>query len=116
MGYYALKVLVSALLVVAISEVARRSTLLGALIASLPLVSLLAILWLHFETGDAARIAALSAGVFWLVLPSLAFFVVLPLALRAGWTFWPSLAAAIATTVLCYAVMVVLLKKFGITL
>lgn len=116
MGYYALKVLVSALLVVAISEVARRSTLLGALIASLPLVSLLAILWLHFETGDAAKIAALSAGVFWLVLPSLAFFVVLPLALRAGWTFWPSLSAAIATTVLCYAAMVILLKKFGITI
>lgn len=116
MAYYALKVLISAALIVAISEIAKRSTLLGALIASLPVVSLLAIIWLHFETGDAARISALSIGVFWLVLPSLAFFVVLPAALRAGWAFWPSLAAAIVTTVICYGLMVALLKKFGITI
>jgi len=116
MAYYALKVVVSALLVVAISEVARRSTLLGALIASLPLVSLLAIIWLHVETGDAMKIAALSTNVFWLVLPSLAFFLVLPATLRAGWTFWPSLATAIAATVLCYGLTVVLLRKFGIVI
>jgi hypothetical protein len=114
MSFYALKVLVSAVLIVAISEVARRSTLLGALIASLPLVSLLAILWLHFETGDAAKIAALSASIFWLVLPSLAFFVVLPVALRAGWPFWPSLICAIGVTVACYGVMIVTLQKFGL--
>lgn len=114
MGYYALKVLVSALLVVAISEVARRSTLLGALIASLPLVSLLAILWLHFETGDTMKIAALSTSVFWLVLPSLAFFLVLPATLRAGWTFWPSLACAVGATAACYGIMIVTLRHYGI--
>ncbi|HWH47006.1 MAG TPA: DUF3147 family protein [Burkholderiales bacterium] len=114
MGYYAVKVLVSAVLIVLISEIAKRNTFFGALIASLPVTSLLAFIWLYLDTGNTARIAALSTGVFWLVLPSLAFFVVLPVALRAGWTFWPSLLAAISTTVACYAIMVPLLRKFGI--
>lgn len=116
MAYYALKVLISATLIVAISEISKRSTLLGALIASLPVVSLLAIIWLHFETGDAAKISALSIGVFWLVLPSLAFFVVLPAALRAGWAFWPSLACAIGVTAAGYGIMIVTLRKFGVEL
>lgn len=116
MAYYVLKVLISATLIVAISEIAKRSTLMGALIASLPLVSLLAIIWLHFETGDAAKISALSIGVFWLVLPSLSFFVVLPAALRAGWAFWPSLACAIGVTATCYGIMIVTLREFGIEL
>lgn len=114
MSFYVLKVLVSAVLIVAISEIAKRSTLLGALIASLPVVSLLAIIWLHFETGDTAKIATLSIGVFWLVLPSLAFFVALPAALRAGWTFWPSLVCASGVTVACYAVMLMALQKLGL--
>ena len=114
MAYYTVKVLVSAVLIVLISEVARRSTLFGALIASLPITSLLAFIWLYLDSGDSGRIAALSTGVFWLVLPSLAFFVVLPLALRAGWTFWPGLSAAILATVACYGIMVPILRKFGI--
>lgn len=114
MGYYVIKVLVSAVLIVAISEIAKRSTLFGALIASLPITSLLAFIWLYVDTGDSARISVLSVGVFWLVLPSLAFFVVLPLALRAGWAFWPSLAAAIAVTAACYGIMLPVLRKFGI--
>ncbi|MGQ0579743.1 MAG: DUF3147 family protein [Betaproteobacteria bacterium] len=114
MGYYAVKILVSAALIVLISEIARRSTLLGALIASLPITSLLAFIWLYLDTGDSAKVAALSYGVFWLVLPSLAFFVVLPLALRAGWAFWPALLAAILTTAACYGTMVAVLRRFGI--
>jgi hypothetical protein len=77
MGLYAVKILVSAVLIVLISEIAKRSTLFGALIASIPITSLLAFIWLYLETGDSARIAALSTGVFWLVLPS-RIFVVLP--------------------------------------
>lgn len=114
MGYYAVKVLVSALLIVLISEIAKGSTLFGALVASLPITSLLAIIWLYLDTGNTSRIAALSLGVFWLVLPSLAFFVVLPLALRAGWAFWPALLAAILATVASYGIMVPILKKYGL--
>jgi hypothetical protein len=113
MGYYVVKILVSAVMIVLISEIAKRSTLFGALIASLPITSLLAFVWLYVDTGDNARIAALSTGVLWLVLPSLAFFFVLPTALRAGWAFWPSLLAAILATVVCYGIMVPILRKYG---
>src|SRR5689334_20187294 len=103
MGYLALKTLVSALIIVAVSELAKRSTLIGALIASLPLTSLLAFVWLYRDTHDSARIASLSLDVFWLVIPSLALFLVLAWLIRAGWSFWLSFTAAIAATVLAYA-------------
>lgn len=67
------KILLSALLIFGISELAKRSSLLGALLASLPLTSLLAIIWLYRETGNVRRIADLAGGMFWLVLPSLSF-------------------------------------------
>ena len=112
----AIKVAATAILVVAIAEVSKRSTFFGALIASLPLTSLLAIIWLWFETGDETRIASLSTGIFWLVIPSLVFFVALPLLLRAGWTFWPSLATAAGLTAAAYFIMVGILNRFGIAL
>lgn len=114
MAWYATKILVSAILLVAVSEIAKRSTLAGALLASLPLTTLLAILWIHFEDGGNEKIAALSTGVFWLVLPSLALFLVLPLALRAGWGFWPGLGAGVAATIACYGAMIPALRHFGI--
>ena len=69
MLYTALKVLLTAVLVVAISEAAKRSTLLGGILASLPLTSLLAFIWLYGETGDTGKIADLSVSIFWYVLP-----------------------------------------------
>jgi len=116
MWQYILKVVVSALVIVAVSEIAKRNSFWAAALASLPLTSLLAFIWLHLETGDSARVAELSQGIFWLVLPSLALFLVLPLLLRAGWSFWPSLAAASATTAAAYAIMVWMLAKAGITI
>jgi hypothetical protein len=99
------KLVVTALLVVAISELARRSTLAGALLASLPLTSLLALIWLYRDTGDAAQAAALARGIFWLVLPSLAFFIVFPAGVRAGWSFWPAMGAGIAATLAAYGAL-----------
>ena len=116
MWQYVAKVALSAVLVVAVSEIAKRSSFWGAALASLPITSLLAFIWLYVETGDTARIAALSHGVFWLVLPSLVLFLVLPFLVRAGWNFWPSLAVASAATALAYAVMVWLLPKVGVQL
>jgi hypothetical protein len=113
MIYYAAKVLLSAVLIVLVAEVAKRSTWAGALIASLPLTSLLAFVWLYWDTRDATRVAGLSIDIFWLVIPSLALFVVLPLLIRLGWGFWVSLIAAMAVTVACYAVTVAALRKFG---
>lgn len=113
-AYYALKVLLSAAVVVAASELAKRSSLFGAVAASLPLTSLLAFVWLWRDTHDTGKVAALSGGILWLVLPSLALFAVLPALLRAGWSFWASLAAGCLATVLAYAAMLPLLRRFGI--
>lgn len=113
---YALKVLLTAVLVVAISEVSKRSTFIGGIIASLPLTSLLAFVWLYGETGDVAKIANLSNSIFWYVLPSLVLFLVLPLLLARGLDFWLSLAISSALTFVAYLLMTALLARFGVTL
>jgi hypothetical protein len=116
MWQLAAKVLLTAAVVVAVSEIARRSTLWGAVLASLPLTSLLAFVWIYLETGDIRNIATLSQGIFWLVLASLPLFLALPLLLRAGWPFWPSLGAACAVTVGAYFALVWLLRQFHVQL
>ncbi len=98
-------VLITALLVAAISELGKRSSLAGALLASLPLTSLLALMWLYRDTGSALQAAELAKGIFWLVLPSLAFFLVFPLSVKAGWGFWPALAAGVASTLVAYGAL-----------
>lgn len=113
---YALKLAITAATVVIISEVAKRSSTLGAIIASLPLTSLLAILWLYGETGDTDRIADLARGIFWYVLPSLVLFIVLPLMLTQGFNFWLSLTVSIALTFFAYLAMTRFLAQYGITL
>jgi len=113
MTYYLVKLFVSAGLIVAVSEVAKRSGYLGGLIASLPLVSLLAIGWMWFETHDGAKVADFSRSVFWFVLPSLLFFLVLPW-LLPRWGFYPSLAVACVVTMAGYALMAAALARAGI--
>jgi len=115
MAWIAIKVLLSALLIVAVSELARRSSLLAALLASLPLTSVLAMVWMHVEGSPAREIAGLSGQVFWLVLPSLLLFVLLPALLRQGWGFWWSLGASCAATAGAYLAMIALLRRLGIT-
>jgi len=116
MTYLLLKAVISGILVAAASEVARRSPGWGALIVSLPLVSLLSVLWLWRDTRDAERIAALSEGAFWFFLPSMPLFLVLPALLRAGVNFWLALALGCALTVALYAAMAWLGPRFGVRL
>jgi hypothetical protein len=116
MVYYFAKVAISAVIIVAIAEIAKRSSGVAALLASLPLTSLLAFVWMHVEGSDPANIADLSSQIFWLVLPSLVLFMLLPLLLKQGLGFWLSLALSVAATVLCYFVMMPLLRKFGVQL
>jgi hypothetical protein len=100
--YLLLKALLSGAIVAAASELARRSSVLGAVLISLPLTSILAAIWLYRDTRDTGEVAALSWSVLWVVVPSLVFFVVLPLALRAV-GFWPALVLACAATAVSYA-------------
>ncbi|GAB1232487.1 hypothetical protein [Ferrigenium sp. UT5] len=116
MLYYALKVGISALVIVAIAEIAKRSTGFAALLAALPLTSLLAFIWMHFDGVAPAQIAELSGQIFWLVLPSLVLFLLLPLLLRLGFGFWLGLGISVSATVVCYLVMLPVLRKFGVQL
>src|ERR1700745_1894702 len=113
MHQYAIKTLISALLIVAITELSKRSSLLGALLASLPLTSVLAMIWLYSDTGDASRIATLSTQIFWLVLPSLVLFIALPILLKNGLAFYPSLTISILMTSASYLALVLVLKRYG---
>lgn len=116
MLYYALKVVLSALLIVAISEIAKRSTGFAALLAAIPLTSLLAFIWLHMEGTSPERIAELSGQIFWLVIPSLILFLMLPALLRLGMGFWLSLALSVGATAGVYLAILPLLRRVGISL
>ena len=116
MLYYILKVVVSALIIVLVSEIAKRSSGFAALIASVPLTSLLAIIWLHIDGSESLQIADLSGQIFWLVMPSLVFFLVLPVLLKQGLGFWFSLGLSATATIACYLVLLPLLRRLGVQL
>jgi hypothetical protein len=110
---FAIKIVVSAFVVAAVSELGRRQVFLGALLASLPLTSVLALCWLYRDTGDPTRVAALASGIFWMVLPSLLLFLLLPALLARGWPFWPALGTACIATAAAYAGMTGLFTRLG---
>jgi|SRR5262245_9574405 len=116
MLYLTIKAALSGIIIAIVSEVARRSPTLGAVIVSLPLVSILAILWLWRDTGDVERIAALAQSTFWFVLPTLPMFLLMPAMLRHGIGFWLTLAACCALTFILYLCMIRTLEAFGVTL
>jgi F0F1-type ATP synthase assembly protein I len=109
------KYLVTAGMVVLVSEFAKRSDKLGGLIAALPLVTILTLVWLHVEKQPAAKVANHAWYTFWYVIPTLPMFLVFPVLLeRIG--FWPALAACVVLTVACFAAFALAMKRFGITL
>lgn len=110
MSYFLVKVLISAPVVAAASELARRSTVAGAVLVSLPLVSILAMSWLYLDTGSTQRVATLSSDVLWLDLPLLALFVVLPWLLHRRVGYWPALGVGVVATLACYAAVIGLRK------
>ncbi len=116
MLYATLKLAITAVLIVVISEIGKRSSVMAAILASIPLVSVLAMIWLYVDTKDVEKISSFATSVFWLVLPSLILFVTLPLMLNRGVGFYLSLSVSIALTVLGYLAMLQLLKRFGIAI
>lgn len=109
-----LKYALTAAIVIAIGELARRSTTAAALLASLPLTSLLAMIWLYHDTGDAQQVAALAGQIFWLVIPSLALFLALPALIRAGQPFYLSLVLSCGITVLAYSALLWVQRHHGL--
>lgn len=115
MAWLLTKYLVTAAVVVAVSELARRSDKIGALVASLPLVTVLALLWLHAEGQPPEKLANHAWYTFWYVLPTLPMFLAFPFLLpRLG--FWTSLGICVALTVGCFAALAFALRPFGIRL
>jgi hypothetical protein len=106
MSYLFIKAAVSGVLIALASEVARRHAGFGALIASLPLVSVLGMIWLWRDTQDPQRLADHAAATLWYVIPSLPMFLLIPLLLRAGIGFWPALLAGCALTVVLYLITI----------
>ncbi|MGE5398780.1 MAG: DUF3147 family protein [Ignavibacteriales bacterium] len=115
MTYYIIKILLSSVIIVLVSEVSKRSSFIGSIFASMPLVSILAFIWLYHETGSREKISELSTGIFWLVIPSLSLFILLPYLLRKL-NFYPALIISVAVMVVFYFFMVFILDKAGIKL
>jgi len=111
--YYVLKVAISALLITAISEISKRYSLAAGILASLPIVSVLAMIWLYIDTSSIDKVSQLSTSIFWMVLPSLSLFIVLPLLLKNRLPFYPALAISALVMVLLSYLMIVILKKLG---
>lgn len=116
MAYLFFKAAISGLLIAAISEIAKRSPGFGALVASLPLVSILGMIWLWRDTADPVRLGEHAEATFWYVLPSLPMFLLIPALLKRGAPFWAALAAGCALTVGLYLAMTVIGPRFGLKL
>jgi len=116
MLYLAVKAALSGIIIAIVSEVARRNPGWGALIASLPLISILGMIWLWRDTGDPVRLAAHAEATFWFVLPSLPMFLLVPLLLRQGMSFWLALTIGCVLTMALYGAMTLIGPRFGLKL
>ena len=116
MLYLAIKAAISGIIVAIVSEVAKRYPGFGALIASLPLVSVLGMIWLWHDKPDVPNMAAHVEATFWFVLPSLPMFLLMPWLLRTGVGFWVALTIGCALTILLYLGMTLLGPRFGLRL
>lgn len=104
----------SAVLIVGISEIGKRSSLWGGILASVPIVSVLAFIWIYIDTKSTEKISQLSYSVFWLVIPSLSLFLILPFLLKLKWDFLPALLVSIIVMIIFYYLMIFILGKFGV--
>lgn len=114
MVYYLVKLLISASIIVLVSEVAKYNATVGGLIKSLPLISLIALIWLYIDTHDVNKTVALSISTFWFVLPTLPMFIIFPALVGKGLGFYISLSLAVASMLICYLVTMALLRWFGV--
>ncbi|MYM95798.1 DUF3147 family protein [Duganella vulcania] len=115
MAWLIIKYLLTSAVVVAVSEFAKRSDRIGGLVAALPLVTLLALIWLYVEKQPEQKIANHAWYTFWYVVPTLPMFLAFPALLpRIG--FWPTLLACVAITIVCFGLFALLVRRFGIDL
>lgn len=116
MGMLIVKYAVTALIIVIVSEVAKRSDRLGALIASLPFVTILVMIWLHVEKQGAEKISQHAFYTFWFVFPTLPMFLLIPFLMGRGVSFWVALVLGALTTFGCFVLAAWIGKRFGVDL
>jgi hypothetical protein len=110
------KYAVTAFVIVLVSELAKRMDRVGALISSLPFVTVMVMIWLHLEKQPSAKISNHAWYTFWYVLPTLPMFLLMPWMLNRGHGFWPALGAGAGCTFVCFAITALLMKRFGVML
>ena len=115
MSYIIFKYIITAGLIVLISELAKISDKIGALTSALPLITISVLFWLFFENQSTEKIANHSYYTFWYVLPTLPMFLLFPWVIK-HWSFWPAIVLSIGFTVVLFIVYVAVLKMFGIDL
>lgn len=113
MAYYIIKLLITTVLIVLISEIAKRSSLAGAMLAAIPLVSILAMTWMYIDTNDTKSAVEFSNSIVWLIVPSMTLFISFPILIKKGMSFYPSMAIAIGLTIFAYYIVIFLLERLG---
>jgi F0F1-type ATP synthase assembly protein I len=113
MLFSAIKIFLTALIFFAITEVSKRSAILGAILVALPTISLISMIWIFSETKDVQRISTLSISIFWMVIPTLPFFLILPVLLKNNVNFYLSMFIGCGVMVALFYGMASLLKRFG---
>ena len=116
MYYLIIKFILTALIVVIVSEIAKRSSLLAGILASIPLTSFLAFVWLYWDTKDPGKVIDLSNSIMLMIIPSFTFFIVLPLSLKLNLTFFLSITSAVISTTIVYWIYLSILNKFNISI
>jgi len=116
MKYYLLKLIISSCIIVIVSEISKKSSFFGAILASIPIVTVLSMIWLYIDTKDIGKIKNFTFNIFWMVIPSLVLFISLPFLINFGVNFWSSLATAIFLTIIFYILTILILSNYGINL
>ena len=113
---FVIRALLSGLIIATIAIIGRKAPAVAALVASLPLISILAMIWLWRDTGDSRLLADHAEATFWYVLPSLPMFLIIPYMLRSGLNFWAALATSMAVTIILYLATIGIAARFGVRL
>ena len=116
MKYVILKIIISSGIITLVSEVSKKNSFIGGLIASIPLISILSMIWLYIDSRDIEKIKNLSTSIFWMVIPSLVLFLSIPILINIGFNFWYSLIIAIILTITSYLLTIIILSHYGIKL
>lgn len=116
MAFYITKLIITSVLIVLISEIGKRSSLAGAILAAIPLVSILAMTWMYIDTNSSHSAVEFSKRIVWLIAPSMTLFIAFPVLINKGLGFYVSMLISIILTILAYYSVIFILGKFGLKL